>query len=226
MRRSALLVAFGLLAAGCKKDPPKPMSIASARALETGPAKVKFGDQTRPKVDMTPRMAPPRERTPEEWRTAFDKVCHEEGRCDKYLVAAEIQAAPEPMAKELTKRCWDARKAATTRVRSFATELAKIEVESRRAAYHGTPGCVDAARSSNGSLAKMEQTYGKLDPDTPERSDMRAALDAVGKCHACDAEHVSRCDVAKRLILELQRTAAGKQDAYCKDLLKPAGSSK
>lgn len=224
MRRALLLLAVGVLSTGCKKEPPKPLSIASARALETGPAKVKFGDQTRPKVDLSPQMAPPRERTPEEWRAAFDKVCHPDGRCDKYLVSAEIQAAPAPMAKELTQRCWDARKAATLRIQGFAAELTKIEAESRRAPYHGTPGCVDAARKAIGSLAKMEETYKNLDRETPELPELRAALDATGKCHSCEPDHVAQCDTARRLIAEVRKNAAAKQDRYCKDLLKPAGS--
>ena len=226
MRRPSLLVVAVLLAAGCQKDPPQTLALASAAAVATGPAKPKFGDQTRPKIDLAPQMEAPRERTPEEWRTAFDKVCHEEGRCDKYLVSAEIQAAPEPMAKELTKRCWDARKGATARLKVFAADLAKQEQVGRLDTKLSAPGCLDASRSGDHPLGRLEKAYSSADPLTPERPEMRAALNAVGNCQRCDPDHVKRCDEAKKLVLDLMKAATAKQDQYCKDLLKPAGSSK
>ena len=148
MRRLSLLVVAALALGGCKKDPPKELSLASARAADTRPSKPKFGDQTRPPVSLQPTMQAPRERTPEEWRTAFDVVCNERGRCDKHLVSAEIQAAPEPMAKELAKRCWDARKASTLRIKAFAAELSAVERTSQAAARLSSPTCIDAPRNT------------------------------------------------------------------------------
>jgi hypothetical protein len=222
MRRSWVCL-VAVLTVGCKKEAPSPLASTSARAPDPGPPKPKFGDQTRPPVDLRPQIAPPRERTPEEWRSAFEAVCNDTGRCDKYLVSAEIGAAPPAMAKELTQMCWEARKIATTKIKTFAAELAKIEATSRRAPYHGTPSCDEGARGERAALVALESSFGGFDRTTPERGDMRAALDAVGRCHECSPDHLAKCDEAKRLVTALTKTATAKQDVYCKEQLQAGG---
>lgn len=221
--RRPVLVFVAVLAFGCKAPPPPKVDL-SARVVEPGPPQAVFGDQKRPPVDLNAARPEPKLMTPEQFETRFSEACNDRGKCNKYLVAAVIGGAPAPVAKNLTKMCWDLRKTVTGHLRAFATGLGRAEAAARYASYHRTPAnCLEAERNDRAALVALEKDYASFDRETPEAPEMRAALDAVGKCHACDPAHLAACDAAKKAIAVMQKTATAKQDPYCKDLLRAPG---
>jgi hypothetical protein len=201
---------------GCGKAPAKPLETTSARVVESGPPKPKFGDQTRPPINLDIKPTEAHERTTEEWYAAVDKLCRPDGHCDKLLVESQLRAAPDAVAKEMSKRCSAARAAGLARIKPFVAQLQALEVSSRQEAFHGAANCVVEEATDRAGLAAAEKQLATFPAPTPEYVGLRESLTAIGACHGCEPDFATKCDEARQQLAEVAKSAAQRPDEFCK----------
>jgi hypothetical protein len=219
-RNSSFVVAAAGLAVsalvGCGKSPAKPLATSSARLADPGPPKPKFGDQTRPPLNLDIKPIEAHDRSPDEWYAALEKLCRPDGHCDRLLVESQLRAAPDAVAKEMSKRCTAARAAGLARVKPFVAQLQALELASRQAVYHGAPGCVVEENNDRAGLAAAEQQLTTFPVTTPEYAGLRESLTTIGACHACDPDFAQKCEEARQQLAEVAKSAAQRPDEFCK----------
>lgn len=210
-----VVVALGALA-GCNKPRGNDLTATSVQLRDPGPPKPKFGDQTRPPINLDVKPVEARDRTPEEWLAAVDKLCGPDGHCDRMLVESQLRAAPAAIAKEMSKRCSVARAAGIARIKPFLAQLQALEAASRQANFHGAPSCAVDEANDRAGLAAAEKQIAAFPETTPEHAGMREALTTIGACHGCDPDFAKQCDDARAQLAALTRSVAERPDEFCK----------